>query len=146
MENKKTPEGLPVITKKIYKAFINEFNRDFNMEGGDNYLEKRLGEIYSENPLLYRLINIFADRFPQYGNLDKKAAISMTSGYELLKSQAGNNIADEMWFPSICVVDDISFVVPPELIKLLGWEDGDGLEGEIKKDSFILKRIKRTPK
>ena len=145
MENEKTPYGLPRITKKTYRAFIQEFNRDFS-EGRDEYLEQKLEEIYNENPVFYRMINMFADRFPEYENMDKKAALALISAYRLLKLQAGNDMVNETWFPKECNVDGISFIVPSKLLESLGWGDGDDLEGEVLEDSLIIKRIKKEQK
>lgn len=134
--------SLPRITKRTYKAFIQEFNRDFP-QGRDEYLEEKLWEIYNENPLFYRMINMFADRFPEYENMDQKAALALISAYRILKLQAGNDLVDEMWFPKECNVGGVSFQVPSEIIDALGWEHEDDLEGEVKDDALIIKRIKK---
>ena len=145
-ENERTREGLPVVTKKIYKSFLEETARNIRMKDYESCLNDMLEEIYSENRTLHEYIVHTASIFPSF--INGNVAIFAASIYKILKSQAGNELVDEKWFPRECDVEGISFSVPSELVKTLGWGDGDDLEGEINEDSLIIKRRKndKSPK
>lgn len=85
-----TPSNLPVLTKAVKEAFVEEMERDFSER---NYsikiLTERYKKINKENPQMFDAIREMVRCFPSY--IQFSVAVALTNEYLLFESQGNRD-------------------------------------------------------
>lgn len=90
-----TPDGLPVVSKETYEAFLHDI-REIPLGKLNGLLLNYADELDKENPYLSRLVSMFISICGDDPKTSRQILETVTITYKLMKSQMQNNKISEM--------------------------------------------------
>lgn len=92
---KYTQDGLPVVSKETYEAFLHDI-REIPLTKMNSLLLDYADELDKENPYLSKLVSMFTNISSNDPKTNRAVLETVTITYKLMKSQMQNNKISEM--------------------------------------------------